>query len=134
MEDYKALAPGYQPKGTLTILHISEVSSFELLEDQTSGAGAALGGAIVGGIFGFAGTGAVLGAFAGAGKSKQIDLKIVTSNFSHPQIIANLYKKAGGNSNVNKNLRALPERTRVSRIDTEIQELFSTLEGLLSRK
>jgi len=114
-------------------LHANEIVSFEVLEKQTSGAGAAALGGLA-----FGAAGAMVGSLAGAGKSTRIDLKIVTTRPDNPMIMINLYDKNGTIGSV-ANPNALKQVTfsaasRAKKMDSEIMTLCSSLESLLARR
>jgi len=85
----------------LEIIHISQVNSFDIeAADQTKvggGAGGAVAGALIGGIFGFSGAGAVIGSSASSGKVTnnltEVTLVINTKDFNNPRVEVSLYKR-----------------------------------------
>ena len=85
----------------LELLHISQIISFDLeCDDQTKvsgGAGGAVAGALIGGLFGFSGAGAVIGSSATSGKIKQnvndITLVLNTKDFNNSRVEVLLYKR-----------------------------------------
>jgi len=94
-----AIEPEQQER--LEILHISQINSFDIeCSDQTKvsgGAGGAVAGALIGGIFGFSGAGAVIGSSASSGKVTQnitdITLIVNTKDFNNPRVEVPLYRK-----------------------------------------
>ena len=132
MKNFLAAYGGKKAARTFVVLHVNEIASFEVLEKQTSGAGAAAVGALT-----FGAGGALVGSLMGAGKSTRIDLKIVTTRPDNPMIVINLYDKNGtvgsvANPNAMKNI-VFSASARAKKMDSEIMTLCSALEGLLVR-
>ena len=87
----------------LQILHISQINDVDIDIDgieQTKvsgGAGGAVAGALIGGLFGFSGAGAVIGSSASSGKVKSNtiynDIKLIlnTKDFNNPRIEVKLH-------------------------------------------
>jgi hypothetical protein len=129
---FKNMAQKYEDiPEELTVIHISDVNSIELLIDKKSG----LGGAIAGGLL-FGDGGAVVGAMMSKDKSKSIDLQIRTKDFNNPQVIVPLFRAESmmsatssfakmGKLIGNAAAGGAKERAR------EIQELMSQLDSLL---
>ena len=113
---------------TLIVLHISQVTGYDLIVDNKSG----LGGAIVGGLI-FGGGGAVVGQSISSNKVKRIDLQITTTDFNNPQIVVPLYSGPQGGgplAGVGTSLYQAATGTSNQRQET-IQELLSQLENMM---
>ena len=131
MKNFLAAYGGKKAARTFVALHVNEIVSFEVLEKQTSG----LGAAAVGGLA-FGAAGAMVGTLAGAGKSTRIDLKIVTTRSDNPMIMVNLFDKngtVGSVANPNAMKLVFSASQRAKKMDSEIMTLCSALEGLLAR-
>jgi len=122
----------------LIVVHISDVTGFDLAVDKKSG----LGGAILGGLIA-GGGGMVVGQAMQSGKAKAIDLLINTNNFNNPQIVVPLYRHesvtvatatssspltALGKSLYGKAAGAATGSAKIR--EQEIQELMSQLDNL----
>jgi hypothetical protein len=119
----------------LTVIHISEVTDFDLVVDNKSG----IGGAVLGGLL-FDGAGAVVGHSISSGTAKSIDLQIKTTNFNNPQIVVPLFRSGhhenstfvallGPIGSIGKSLVKTATGTGQQR-KQEIQELMSQLDNL----
>jgi len=131
MKNMLAAFGGKKAERKFVALHANEIVSFEVLEKQTSGAGAAVAGGLM-----FGTTGALVGSLAGAGKSTRIDLKIVTTRSDNPMIMVNLFDKngtVGSVANPNAMKVVFSAASRAKKMDGEIMELCSALESLLAR-
>jgi len=132
MKNFLAAYGGKKAERKFVALHASEIVSFEVLENQSSGAGAAAVGALT-----FGAGGALVGSLMGSGKSKRIDLKIVTTRPDNPMVIINLFDKngtVGSVANPNAMKVVFSASQRAKKMDGEIMTLCSALEGLLARK
>ena len=95
----RAFSPEKQER--LELIHISQINSFDIeCVDSTKvsgGSGGAVAGALIGGMFGFSGAGAVIGSSASRGKVTQnitdITLVLNTKNFNNPRVEVLLYKR-----------------------------------------
>jgi len=104
----KSLTHHFSPEQQerLELIHISQINSFDIeCVDSTKvsgGAGGALAGALIGGIFGFSGAGAVVGSSASRGKVTQnitdITLVLNTKDFNNPRVEVLLYKRPPQNA------------------------------------
>jgi len=123
---------GKKAARTFVALHVNELVSFEVVEKQTSGAGAAALGGLA-----FGAAGAMVGSLAGSGKSTRIDLKIVTTRPDNPLIMVNLFDKngtVGSVANPNAMKLVFSASQRAKKMDGEIMTLCSSLESLMARR